>query len=101
MVKDSDSVPFILVGTKIHKRNTRVQILEPGKKGSMEVEQSSVTFNNGLKMASDIKAQGFFECSAKTRVSYSGLCREKTYLWGFRPCPTQTGLYHHRIWLEA
>ena len=27
--------------------------------------------------------------------------REKTGLWGFRPGPTQTGLYCHRRWLEA
>ena len=26
---------------------------------------------------------------------------EKTGLRGFRPGPTQTGLYSHRIWLEA
>ena len=26
---------------------------------------------------------------------------EKTCLWGFRPVPTQTGLYNHRRWLEA
>ena len=26
---------------------------------------------------------------------------EKTGLWGFRPGPTQTGLYSHRKWLEA
>ena len=25
---------------------------------------------------------------------------EKTCLPGFRPCPTQTGLYRNRIWLE-
>ena len=90
------------MGTKIHKRNTRVQILEPEKHGSKKIEQISyVTFNNGLKMASDIKAQGFFECSAKTRVSISEPCRDKTYLWGFGPGPTQTGLYNLRIYLEV
>ena len=26
---------------------------------------------------------------------------EKTGLRGFRPCPTQTGLYSHKRWLEA
>ena len=26
--------------------------------------------------------------------------REKTGLWGFRPGPTQTGLYSHTRWLE-
>ena len=26
---------------------------------------------------------------------------EKTGLRGFRPGPTQTGLYNHRIWLES
>ena len=26
---------------------------------------------------------------------------EKTGLRGFRPGPTQTGLYSHRIWLET
>ena len=93
-------MPFILVGTNVHNRNKGV--LESGKGGSQEIERkSSVTFENGLKMASDIKAQGFFECSAKTRVSKSGLCQMKTYLLGFGPSPTQTGLYHHRIWLEA
>ena len=29
------------------------------------------------------------------------LCHEKTCLWGFRPGPTQTGLYNSRKWLEA
>ena len=28
-------------------------------------------------------------------------CCEKTSLRGFRPGPTQTGLYSHRRWLEA
>ena len=28
-------------------------------------------------------------------------CCEKTGLWGFRPGPTQTGLYNQRRWLEA
>ena len=28
-------------------------------------------------------------------------CSEKTGLPGFRPGPTQTGLYSHRRWLEA
>ena len=27
-------------------------------------------------------------------------CHEKTCLWGFRPGPTQTGLYSHRRWLK-
>ena len=27
--------------------------------------------------------------------------RQKTGLRGFRPCPTQTGLYSHRRWLET
>ena len=26
---------------------------------------------------------------------------EKNRSWGFRPGPTQTGLYSHRTWLEA
>ena len=34
----------------------------------IEDPANSVDFNNGLKMAATIKAQGFFECSAKTRV---------------------------------
>ena len=29
------------------------------------------------------------------------LHREKTCLWGFRPDPTQSGLYSCRVWLEA
>ena len=102
-------MPFILVGTKIHnRRDTGVQILD--KRGSKEIERkSSVTFNNGLKMASDIKAQGFFECSAKTRVSKSGLRPKKTFLWHFGPGPVTpvrhkaglAWLYYLRIWLEA
>ena len=28
-------------------------------------------------------------------------CSEKTSLRGFRPGPTQTGLYSHRRWLDA
>ena len=27
--------------------------------------------------------------------------RKKTCLRGFRPCPTQSGLYNHRKWLDA
>ena len=105
-----DPVPLILVGTNIHQRNTRGQILEPGKCGSKESERKSyVTFNNGLKMASDIKAQGFFECSAKTRVSKSGLSREKNFPWPFRSGPVtpvrhkagSARLYYLRIRLEA
>ena len=33
-------------------------------------------------------------------IPYEPRC-EKTGLRGFRPCPTQTGLYSHRRWLEA
>ena len=70
-VKDSTAVPFILAGTKTHKRDTRVQITEPGVSGAKKIEHTSpLTFSKGLKMAADIKAQGFFECSAKTGVSY-------------------------------
>ena len=35
-----------------------------------------------------------------TEVSFEPCC-EKTGLRGFRPGPTQTGLYSHRKWLEA
>ena len=33
-------------------------------------------------------------------LSYEPRC-EKTGLWGFRPGPTQTGLYSRKRWLEA
>ena len=36
----------------------------------------------------------------KGNFSYEPRC-EKTCLQGFRPGPTQTGLYSHRRWLEA
>ena len=36
----------------------------------------------------------------KLTKSYEPRC-EKTGLRGFRPSPTQTGLYNHTIWLEA
>ena len=49
---------------------------------------------------------GFFErqpvqiiCKDQTETSFEPRC-EKTGLRGFRPGPTQTGLYSHR-WLEA
>ena len=35
-----------------------------------------------------------------TKTHYE-LCHDKTCLRGFRPGPTQIGLYSHRIWLEA
>ena len=35
-----------------------------------------------------------------TPMQYEPRC-EKTGLWGFRPGPTQTGLYRHRICLDA
>ena len=37
---------------------------------------------------------------ASVGLVYEPLC-EKTGLRGFRPGPTQTGLYSHRRWLEA
>ena len=52
-VKDSTAVPFILAGMKDHSGDT-----------------TQVTFNEGLRMSEDIKARGFFECSAQTGVSY-------------------------------
>ena len=33
-------------------------------------DTTQVTFNEGLQMAADINAEGFFECSAQTGVSY-------------------------------
>ena len=36
----------------------------------------------------------------KSVLTYEPRC-EKTCLLGFRPDPTQTRLYNHRIWLEA
>ena len=39
-------------------------------------------------------------CICFSIVSYEPRC-EKTGLRGFRPGPTQTGLYSHRRWLEA
>ena len=36
----------------------------------------------------------------ETKTTYEPRC-EKTGLRGFRPGPTQTGLYNHTRWLEA
>ena len=36
-----------------------------------------------------------------TLITFLEPSHKKTCLWGFRPGPTQTGLYRHRIWLEA
>ena len=37
----------------------------------------------------------------KSTVAQNEPRREKTCLWGFRPCPTQIGLYSHRSRLDA
>ena len=43
-----------------------------------------------------------FKCYKERKVQSSYEPRsEKTGLRGFRPGPTQTGLYSHRRWLEA
>ena len=52
-VQDSTTVPFILAGMR-------------GRPG----DTTQVTYNEGLQMAADIKAEEFFECSAQTGVSY-------------------------------
>ena len=39
-------------------------------------------------------------CHVKPNLTYEPRC-EKTCLRGFRPGPTQTGLYSHRRWLKA
>ena len=39
-------------------------------------------------------------CHVKPNLAYEPRC-EKTCLRGFRPGPTQTGLYSHRRWLKA
>ena len=52
-VKDSITVPFILAGMR-------------GRPG----DTTQVPYIEGRKMAADIKAKGFFECSALTGVSH-------------------------------
>ena len=41
-----------------------------------------------------------FKEESLIRCTYEPRC-EKTGLQGFRPGPTQTGLYNHTKWLEA
>ena len=48
-------------------------------------------------MIIDIKFKDFFASS----LGKHKLCHDKTCLRGFRPGPTQTGLYNHRRRLEA
>ena len=63
--------------------------------------------NTGLRLEiSDIENILFRQQNTKKVVisllsstSYEPRC-EKTGLWGFRPGPTQTGLYNDRRWLE-
>ena len=45
-------------------------------------------------------AQNYGNYGGLKTLSYEPRC-EKTGLRGFRPGPTQTGLYSHRRWLEA
>ena len=43
----------------------------------------------------------FVSIKSGVHVLYYEPCCEKTGLRGFRPGPTQTGLYSHKRWLEA
>ena len=61
-------------------------------------------FNRGSKTADKNVEVTMLVCNKKGEVipvSKLGPRFEKTSLQGFRPDPTQTGLYSHRRWLEA
>ena len=58
------------------------------------------TLSTKLHTSGDDKCV-FFSVRMWLFLSPDEPCHEKTCLHGFRPGPTQTGLYGHRKWLEA
>ena len=65
-----------------------------------------MSFGSEARMKESLKYSGMSYNTHDTRgdipgtLSYEPRC-EKTGLRGFRPGPTQTGLYSHRKWLES
>ena len=56
---------------------------------------ASVPANNRMvRMGLGKQCRSRSDCSSRSR-------HDKTCCLGFRPGPTQTGLYSHRRWLEA
>ena len=68
------------------------------KSGLRIMPHSGGRVGAGIYFASEnAKSAGYGNISLNCSVQP----HEKTCLLGFRPCPTQTGLYGHRRWLEA
>lgn len=63
--------PFLLVGTQIDLRdeNTTLEKLAKNK-------QKPITMEQGEKLAKELKAVKFVECSALTQVSEQNICQQ-------------------------
>ena len=59
----------------------------------------SIFFSLAL-IASDLTRIPYSKLYSRAHLVFEPRC-EKTGLRGFRPGPTQTGLYSHKRWLEA
>ena len=68
------------------------QMLLAVKEGEMKPPHRALTTKTILHCA---------PCCCSHHANMSLVLSEKTGLRGFRPGPTQTGLYSHRRWLEA
>lgn len=68
--------PFLLVGTQIDLRdeNTTLEKLAKNK-------QKPITMEQGEKLAKELKAVKFVECSALTQVSEQNICQQ--FYWFF------------------
>lgn len=61
--------PFLLVGTQIDLRDDAATIEKLAKN-----KQKAISGEQGEKLAKELKAVKYVECSALTQVSYTGSC---------------------------